>query len=152
MNIGQPLAFNRRSKRVHCRCRVDPRQLDQRRLRHFGQVTRHAPTTSSGYLATGCPAPGPHAPAAAPLLDTSPTRQAGIATSPPGGPRLEPLGRPAATHYPPPRSHERRMRTRDGHTTWARPSNVVTSLGVPDDLIGEIGQRIRPLRDQIVSA
>jgi hypothetical protein len=29
---------------------------------------------------------------------------------------------------------------------------VVTSLGVPDDLIGEIGQRIRPLRDQIVSA
>jgi len=26
------------------------------------------------------------------------------------------------------------------------------SLGVPDDLIGEIGQRILPLRDQIVTA
>jgi hemoglobin len=29
---------------------------------------------------------------------------------------------------------------------------TLQSLGVPDDLIGEIGQRILPLRDQIVTA
>jgi hypothetical protein len=75
-----------------------------------------------------------------------------MATSPPGGPRLEPW---AGLRQ---RTIRRREATKDvcepvtGTRLRVRPSNVVTSLGVPDDLIGEIGQRILPLPDQILSA
>jgi hemoglobin len=40
----------------------------------------------------------------------------------------------------------------DWDATVAHVVATLQSLGVPDDLIGEIGQRILPLRDQIVTA